>query len=105
VSYKQLIALQEDPAAILDIKEDIREECAKLGEVTNVALFDKETDGIATIKFKEVEAAEACIRVSLQIALNVCSTLMLTFYLIAHERPPFRWTAGGSFHCHRQGEV
>ena len=33
---------QSDPAAILDIKEDIREECEKLGEVTNLQLFDKE---------------------------------------------------------------
>lgn len=28
--------LEEDAAAILEIKEDIREECGKLGEVTNV---------------------------------------------------------------------
>jgi len=28
--------LEEDAAAILDIKEDIREECSKLGDVTNV---------------------------------------------------------------------
>ena len=55
--------MQEDPAAILDIKEDIREECAKLGEVTNVALFDKESDGIASVRFSNAEAAKACVRV------------------------------------------
>ncbi|TVY48180.1 Splicing factor U2AF-associated protein [Lachnellula occidentalis] len=55
--------LAEDSAAILDIKEDIREECSKLGEVTNVVLFDLETDGIASVRFSNGEAANACVRV------------------------------------------
>ncbi|KAI9716421.1 MAG: hypothetical protein M1812_005316 [Candelaria pacifica] len=55
--------LEEDPAAILDIKEDIREECAKLGEVTNVVLFDKELDGVASVRYGNAEAAKACVRV------------------------------------------
>ena len=54
---------QEDPSAMLEIKEDIREECAKLGDVTNVVLFDKEADGVASVRFKNPEAAEACVRV------------------------------------------
>ncbi|KAK4230601.1 hypothetical protein QBC38DRAFT_469195 [Podospora fimiseda] len=54
--------LEEDPAALLDIKEDIREECAKLGTVTNVVLFDKEEEGIVSVRFATVEAAEACVR-------------------------------------------
>ncbi|KAI9795677.1 MAG: hypothetical protein M1835_005353 [Candelina submexicana] len=54
--------LEEDPAAILDIKEDIREECAKLGEVTNVVLFDKEPDGVASVRYANAEAAKACVR-------------------------------------------
>jgi len=53
--------LAEDSAAILDIKEDIREECSKLGEVTNVVLFDLEPDGIASVRFTNVEAARACV--------------------------------------------
>ena len=53
--------LNEDPAAILDIKEDIREECSKLGEVTNVVLFDMEEDGIASVQFGNAEAAKACV--------------------------------------------
>ena len=53
--------LEEDPAALLDIKEDIREECAKLGPVTNVVLFDKEEEGIVSIRFQTAEAAEACL--------------------------------------------
>ncbi|KAI9840009.1 MAG: hypothetical protein M1819_000201 [Sarea resinae] len=66
VILKHMFTLQEledDPAAILDIKEDIREECAKLGEVTNVALFDKEPEGVASVRFGNAEAARACVRV------------------------------------------
>ncbi|MCJ1394032.1 hypothetical protein MMC18_006910 [Xylographa bjoerkii] len=55
--------LEEDPAAMLDIKEDIREECAKLGDVTNVVLFDKEPDGVASVRYSNPEAANACVRV------------------------------------------
>ncbi|KAM5458162.1 hypothetical protein MaudCBS49596_000074 [Microsporum audouinii] len=54
--------LEEDPAAILDIKEDIREECAKLGEVTNVVLYDKEESGVATVRFSEPDCAQACVQ-------------------------------------------
>ncbi|KAJ4003411.1 hypothetical protein NW752_011862 [Fusarium irregulare] len=53
--------LEEDPAALLEIKEDIREECAKLGTVTNVVLFDQEPEGIVSVKFKDAESALACI--------------------------------------------
>lgn len=53
--------LEEDPAAMLEIKEDIREECSKLGAVTNVVLYDLEEEGIASVKFATPEAAEACV--------------------------------------------
>ena len=53
--------LAEDSAAILDIKEDIREECSKLGEITNVVLFDVEEEGIASVRFGNAEAARACV--------------------------------------------
>lgn len=49
---------------MLDIKDDIREECAKLGEVTNVVLFDKEPDGVASVRFANAQAAASCVRVS-----------------------------------------
>ena len=54
--------LEEDPAAMLDIKDDIREECAKLGNVTNVVLYDLEEEGIVSIRFQTSEAAEACVK-------------------------------------------
>ncbi|KAI0997851.1 hypothetical protein K3495_g10339 [Podosphaera aphanis] len=53
--------LADDPAAILDIKEDIRDECSKLGDVTNVSLYDLEEDGVASVRFSSPEAARACV--------------------------------------------
>lgn len=50
---------------MLEIKEDIRDECSKLGEITNVVLFDREPDGVASVRFANPEAAKACVRVRL----------------------------------------
>ena len=66
VILKHMFTLSElasDPAAMLDIKEDIREECAKLGDVTNVVLYDLEEDGVASVRFSNPEAARECVRV------------------------------------------
>lgn len=57
--------LEEDPTALLDLKEDIREECEKLGEVTNVVLYDQEEDGVVTVRFKEPTTAMSCVQVCL----------------------------------------
>ncbi|RFU73395.1 hypothetical protein TARUN_8855 [Trichoderma arundinaceum] len=54
--------LEEDPAALLEIKEDIRDECSKLGAVTSVVLYDLEPDGVVSVKFKDTESAAACIK-------------------------------------------
>ncbi|KAG6002624.1 hypothetical protein E4U21_002930 [Claviceps maximensis] len=54
--------LEEDPATLLDIKEDIRDECVKLGTVTSVVLYDEEPDGIVSVRFKDAESALACIQ-------------------------------------------
>lgn len=43
VVLKHMFTLQEldeDPTLLLDLKEDVREECSNLGEVTNVVLYD-----------------------------------------------------------------
>ncbi|KAI9801036.1 MAG: hypothetical protein M1825_003571 [Sarcosagium campestre] len=55
--------LEDDPALLLELKEDVREECSKLGEVTNVTLFDKEADGVITVRFTAAESANSCVRV------------------------------------------
>lgn len=57
-----LSSLSSDPAALLEIKEDIRDECSKIGTVTNVVLYDKEEDGVVTVRFGNAVAAEACVR-------------------------------------------
>ncbi|CAG8458555.1 6495_t:CDS:10 [Paraglomus occultum] len=64
VILKHMFTLEEiekDVGLILDLKEDIRSECEKLGEVTNVVLYDKEPEGVVSIRFKEPLSAEACI--------------------------------------------
>ncbi|KAI0066108.1 hypothetical protein BV25DRAFT_1797157 [Artomyces pyxidatus] len=53
--------LEEDMSLLLDLKEDVREECETLGEVTNVVLYDKEPDGVMTVKFRDPLSAQACI--------------------------------------------
>jgi hypothetical protein len=72
--------LEEDPSLLLDLKEDVREECDTLGEVTNVVLYDvgqcipflhpplinrlqKEPDGVMTVKFRDPISAQACVLV------------------------------------------
>jgi HIV Tat-specific factor 1 len=63
---------------MLEIKEDIREECAKLGEVTNVVLFDKEPAGVASVRFANAQAAESCVRVRLRRLPHVANRWSLT---------------------------
>jgi HIV Tat-specific factor 1 len=66
VILKGMFTLQEladDPASLLDIKEDVRSECAKLGEVTNVVLYDLEEEGVVSVRFKDVDDARECVRV------------------------------------------
>lgn len=75
--------LEEDTSLLLDLKEDVREECSTLGEVTNVVLYDvsavadmfmpmlpypsllqTEPDGVMTVKFRDPISAQACVLVS-----------------------------------------
>jgi len=53
--------LEDDASLLLDLKEDVREECAMLGEVTNVILYDREPEGVMTVKFRDPLSAQACI--------------------------------------------
>ncbi|PPR07381.1 hypothetical protein CVT26_013697 [Gymnopilus dilepis] len=53
--------LEKDASLLLDLKEDVRDECSSLGEVTNVVLYDLEPDGVMTVKFKDPLAAQACV--------------------------------------------
>lgn len=51
---------QEDPAVIMDVKDDMRDEGEKFGEITNTIVYDLEPDGVVTIRFKDPDAATAC---------------------------------------------
>ncbi|KAL7747886.1 hypothetical protein RI367_006821 [Sorochytrium milnesiophthora] len=65
VVLKHMFTLDEldrDPGAILDIKADVREECERVGEVTNIILYDKEPEGVITVRFKDELSAAACIQ-------------------------------------------
>ncbi|KAJ1661144.1 hypothetical protein IWQ61_000014 [Dispira simplex] len=53
--------LEKDPTLLLDLKEDIRQECEKLGVVTNVKLFDTSPDGVVSVKFADKASATACV--------------------------------------------
>ncbi|KAJ5450066.1 Splicing factor U2AF-associated protein 2 [Penicillium daleae] len=53
--------LQTDVEAILDIKDDVRTECSKIGEVTNVVLYDLEPAGVVTVRFAQPEDAQTCV--------------------------------------------
>ncbi|CAH1767569.1 10864_t:CDS:10, partial [Entrophospora sp. SA101] len=55
------IAILKHMFTIEELEEDIRNECEKLGEVTNVVLYDKEPEGIVSVKFKDQISAEACV--------------------------------------------
>ncbi len=57
--------LKEDPSLLLDLKQDVREECEKLGIVTNVVLYDLEPEGVMSVKFKETVSAVECAMVTL----------------------------------------
>ena len=54
--------LKSDPTLLLDLPLDVREECEKLGTVTNVILYDLEPDGIMTVKYQNEAAATACVK-------------------------------------------
>ncbi|WVQ75407.1 hypothetical protein IAR50_005028 [Cryptococcus sp. DSM 104548] len=53
--------LDKDPGLLLELKEEVREEAETLGQVTSVQLYDKEEDGVMTIKFKDPISAQACV--------------------------------------------
>lgn len=75
--------LAEDPVALIELKQDVREECEKLGEVTNVVLFDGEEDGIMTVRFTDERAAAECIK--------VCPPQKKWMLIKDHEWTIFQW--------------
>lgn len=50
-----LAELDEDPSLLLDLKDDVREECETLGKVTNVVLWDVSAFGFLSLFFFSVD--------------------------------------------------
>ena len=55
--------LQQDPTLLLDLKQDVRDECNRFGQVTNVLLYDLEPEGIMSVRFKDASSVDLCIKV------------------------------------------
>ncbi|KAK3097780.1 hypothetical protein FSP39_013131 [Pinctada imbricata] len=51
----------EDPMLINELRDDVRTEASKFGEVKNVKIFDNHPEGVMSVSFKEPEEADACI--------------------------------------------
>ncbi|KDN46125.1 hypothetical protein K437DRAFT_235406 [Tilletiaria anomala UBC 951] len=86
--------LGEDPSLLLDLKDDVRQECENCtggGEVTNVILYDKEEDGIMSVRFKDVESARKCV---MKMNGRWFASRRIEAYL-AQGRPKFRRSGVG----------
>lgn len=44
-----------------ELKLDVEKECSKIGEVDRIVIYDEHPDGVISIRFKNEEAAEACV--------------------------------------------
>lgn len=53
---------ENDPKLILEYRSDLRDECEeKCGSVRKVEIFDRHSEGIATVAFNEFEHADKCV--------------------------------------------
>jgi len=50
--------IQRDPEARKEIEEDIKDEADKYDRIVKVVLYDREPDGIVTVRFEDEGAAE-----------------------------------------------
>ena len=71
--------LKDDPALLLELKANVREEAENLGDVINVVLYDVrlnlswldvqltypqlEPEGVMTVEFRDPISAQACVLV------------------------------------------
>ncbi|KAJ5940779.1 hypothetical protein N7516_000947 [Penicillium verrucosum] len=54
--------LEEDPLASIEIADDVRSECSKIGDVTKVVVWDGEADGVVTVRFVLTADARRCVQ-------------------------------------------
>lgn len=53
---------EDDPLVLNEIREDLRVECSKFGQIKKLLLFDRHPDGVASVSFREPEEADYCIQ-------------------------------------------
>ncbi|NP_001083090.1 HIV Tat-specific factor 1 [Xenopus laevis] len=53
---------EEDPLVLNEIREDLRSECEKFGQVKKLLIFDQHPDGVASVAFKEANEGDLCIQ-------------------------------------------
>lgn len=53
---------EDDPLVLNEIREDLRVECSKFGQIRKLLLFDRHPDGVASVSFREPEEADSCIQ-------------------------------------------
>ncbi|XP_068757063.1 17S U2 SnRNP complex component HTATSF1-like [Montipora capricornis] len=54
---------EKNPVLITELRDDIKRECEKFGEVRKVIVFDRNKEGICSVAFTTFEAADACLPV------------------------------------------
>ncbi|XP_010598346.1 17S U2 SnRNP complex component HTATSF1 [Loxodonta africana] len=52
---------EDDPLVLNEIREDLRVECSKFGQIKKLILFDRHPDGVASVSFRDPEEADYCI--------------------------------------------
>ncbi|KAJ2014404.1 hypothetical protein GGI14_004866 [Coemansia sp. S680] len=54
--------MEDDVTLVLDLAEDVRSECEKIGTVTSVKVYDLSESGAVAVKFKDEVSAQACVK-------------------------------------------
>ena len=65
VILKQMFQPEEIRNGIVtkeELKEDVENECAKLGEVDRVVVYGENAEGVISVRFRHEEAADVCIQ-------------------------------------------
>lgn len=66
VVFKNMFNIEDfekNPVLITDLRNDMKAECEKFGEVRKVIVFDRNKEGICSVAFTAFEAADACLPV------------------------------------------
>ncbi|XP_007954204.1 HIV Tat-specific factor 1 [Orycteropus afer afer] len=56
------VDFEDDPLVLNEIREDLRVECSKFGQIKKLILFDRHPDGVASVSFRDPEEADYCIQ-------------------------------------------